>query len=80
MTRELLSPAVLARLKATTARRFQRAAEIDAAWAGRRRPRCGDIGEPVKRIELEPLPEGVPEPIRTPAPAPTEPEKEPQHV
>lgn len=31
----------------------------------------GDIGEPLKTIEFEPLPErGLPEPERTPAPAP----------
>lgn len=39
---------------------------------------CGDIGEPVREGECEPLTApSVPEPIRTPAPMPVEPEKVP---
>lgn len=34
-----------------------------------RRPTAGDIGEPVRRIEFEPLPEQAPaEPVRNPLP------------
>jgi hypothetical protein len=43
-------------------------------------PTLGDIGEPLKRIELEPMPETVPAetpaPVHIPAPVP-EPEKVP---
>lgn len=51
---------------------------------GAPRPRMGDIGEPLREIELEPIEApGVPEPERTPSPAPAptpapvEPEKVP---
>lgn len=47
-----------------------------------RRPgqvRMGDIGEPVKHIELEPMPESEPIKEPTPAPAPM-PEREPEKV
>lgn len=40
---------------------------------GRPAPRCGDIGVPERTREYEPMPESVPEPERTPAPAPAEP-------
>lgn len=41
--------------------------------------RMGDIGEPVRHIEIEPLPETAPvhEPTPTPEIAPAEPEKVP---
>lgn len=40
--------------------------------------RCGDIGDDQREVEYEPLTApSVPEPIRTPAPAPVEPEKVP---
>jgi hypothetical protein len=39
----------------------------------------GDIGEPVRRIEFEPMPDDVPVPERVPQTTP-EPVKEPAHV
>jgi hypothetical protein len=43
--------------------------------------RLGDIGEPLRHIEIEPIPETAPvhepAPIHTPEPAPAEPEKVP---
>jgi hypothetical protein len=55
-------------------------ARVGSRVPGVQRPRMGDIGEPLREIELEPIEApGVPEPVRTPAPAPApvEPEKVP---
>lgn len=40
-----------------------------------RRIYAGDIGEPVRKVDYEPMPEDVPVPEVTPAPAPV-PERE----
>lgn len=59
---------------ANSARRWQKLTKL---WAGRvRELRAGDVGEPLRRITVEPLPETVPveepaapEPAREPVPA-----------
>lgn len=43
-----------------------------------RSPRCGDIGEPQRHIEFEPMP--ATEPVHEPSPAPAQPEKVPASV